>query len=185
MAFKKKIKNVAPWHQNILSHHHPKLSAKDRGEFPLTVIEELIIEAEGKCQSCFAKRDTITHHVMPRGRQGRGVKTNGLRCCIICHDQIHRNEVQLQHWIHVYQQRYGAHFWFDEEDWDEYNRKQAVERETEKWKNQQLMKLKPIIDTLSKATSRDLQVNEIDFLLSLNKKEITILVNMMQDIAKL
>ncbi|MFB6364501.1 hypothetical protein ACFCP7_10605 [Paenibacillus elgii] len=66
---------------------------------------------------------------MPRGRSGRGVKTNGMRLSGECHDRIQIDESELQHWIREWEQRYGPYFWYDEQDWAEHAKRIEAERE--------------------------------------------------------
>lgn len=111
-------REIAPWRVGIISHHRRKPSRKSRSEFPAKVVKELRAEAAGLCRNCASARDTTTHHVMPRSRGGRGVKTNGLRLCDPCHDMIQRNEAELQRWINIFKQKYGPYFWYDDLDWE-------------------------------------------------------------------
>lgn len=111
---KKPKKELPPWKKDLFAHHNPKPSKADRGEFPASVIKRLKQEAGGRCQACKERPDTQTHHVYPRGRSGRGVLSNGMRVCDVCHTRIHANEDELQYWIAEYERRYGPCFWFDE-----------------------------------------------------------------------
>lgn len=186
MAFqKKKKKDVAPWREGILSHHQSRPTKADRGEFPRSVIKQLMERANGRCEACRQREDTETHHIMPKGRMstpGRGVFTNGLRLCRICHDEIQTNEEELQHWISVYRDRYGEHFWFDEADKDEFNRKQAAEREIELEKKHREGQLEPIISLLSIAAGRRLNAKEVRLLDTLDERQMSIFAKLMQDV---
>lgn len=185
MAFaKKRKKEVAPWRQGILAHHLDRPSSADRGEFPRKVTVELIAEAGGICQSCRIAPDTTTHHVMPRGRRstpGRGVKNNGLRLCGACHDRIQTHEDELQHWIEVYRQRYGERFWFDELDWQEYERKQAAEQADEEARRQQSERAEPVVSLLTAAAGRRLKAPERKWIESLNERDIATFAGLMRD----
>ncbi|WP_010500624.1 hypothetical protein [Paenibacillus elgii] len=128
MGFQKRKKEVQPWRQNILSHHRSRPSAADRNEFPAKVVKELIAESGGLCQCGCGRPGETTHHVMPRGRSGRGVKTNGMRLSGECHDRIQTDESELQHWIEEWERRYGPHFWYDEQDWAEHHKRIESER---------------------------------------------------------
>jgi hypothetical protein len=180
----KQKKEIAPWRKDILSSHLPKPSTKDRAEFPRHVVEELIAEAGGKCQCCKIRPDTSTHHVQPRaaGRGGRGVKNNGMRLCIICHDQIQTNEEELQYWINEYEIKYGPRFWFDEQDWEEWNKKQAAVDQTEQRKQIQTERIEPIIELLSIASGRTLKAKELKLLDAMNESQIATFVKLMQDV---
>jgi hypothetical protein len=180
----KQKKEIAPWRQDILSSHLSKPSTKDRAEFPRHVIEELIAEAGGNCQCCKIRPDTSTHHIQPRaaGRGGRGVKQNGMRLCIICHDQIQTNEEELQYWINEYEIKYGPRFWFDEQDLEEWNKKQAAADQTEQRKQIQSERIEPIVKLLTIASGRMLKAKELRFLDTLNENQIVVFARLMQDV---
>ncbi|MEC0242006.1 HNH endonuclease signature motif containing protein [Paenibacillus dokdonensis] len=179
---KKEKKPVPDWKHGILSHHQSRPNTKDRGEFPRSIVEELISEAGGKCQCCKTNSDTTTHHVYPRGRKGRGVKTNGLRLCWPCHDRIQTNEELLQFWISAYRDKYGEWFWFDEQDWEEFNRKQDVVKAAEADKAERLEQIMPVVDLLSAAAGRSLKAKEMRLLECFDDKEMTIFINMIRDV---
>lgn len=180
---KTKAKKVIPeWKKDILSHHNHRPSAKDRGEFPREVIAELITESGGVCQHCKAVEATTTHHVMPRGRKGRGVKTNGLRLCWPCHDKIQTDEELLQYWISVYRDKYGDFFWFDEQDWEEYNRKQDAARAAEAEKQERLNQIKPVVELISSATGRSLKTKELRLLEGFDDKEMAVFASLLSDL---
>jgi hypothetical protein len=87
----------------------------DRGEFPTKVRKQIIDDQGGQCQIC-GRLTTHIHHVMPRGRGGRGVYTNGLLACDNCHiPKIHEGPF-LQYYIDLFIKRFGADFYKDE--WD-------------------------------------------------------------------
>jgi transcription elongation factor Elf1 len=178
---KKPKKETAPWRQNILAHHQDRPSGADRGEFPAKIVKELIAEADGVCQSCRTAPDTTTHHVYPRGRRGRGVKTNGLRLCGTCHDRIQTHEDELQHWIEVYRQRFGERFWFDETDWEEYNRKQAESQAEEEAQRQRREQLEPIINLLNESLGRRLRAREQRFIDGLNEQQRAMFAGLLRD----
>jgi len=182
---KKEKKPVPEWKQGILAHHHDRPSKADRGEFPRKVISELIEEAGGACQSCRNNPDTTTHHVMPRGRStspGRGVKTNGLRLCWQCHDRIQTNEEELQQWINYFGLKYGPRFWYDEQDWEEYNRKQTAIKEAEEEQKQRLEQLSPIVNLLTVAANRKLKAAEVRLLDGLDDREMAVFAKLMSDV---
>jgi hypothetical protein len=177
-------KEIPEWKKDIISHHASKPSTKDRGDFQRNVIEELIAEAGGKCQNCKTSQDTSTHHVMPRapGRGGRGVKTNGMRLCWPCHDRIQTNEEELQYWISEWEMKYGPRFWFDDQDWEEYNRKQASVLEAERDKQAKEDQLEPIMNLLTIAAGRALKAKEMRLIGGMNEKEIAIFAKLMYDV---
>lgn len=178
---KKEKKEVSPLKQKIFADHKPGKSSKQRCEFPVAVIKELIAEADGKCSHCKTAPDTTTHHVMPRGRKGRGVKTNGLRLCGVCHDIIQTDEELLQYWISVFWNKYGDYFWFDEQDWDEHNHKLNKQMELEKVKEERLQQIEPIADLIATAAGRELRAKELRLLESFETKDLNIFTAMFTD----
>jgi 5-methylcytosine-specific restriction endonuclease McrA len=101
---RKEKKPIPEWKKDIFAKHKQGKKSSGRAEFPDAVVKELIIESEGRCQSCKTVEATTFHHLYPRGRGGRGgrgVMTNGLHLCGICHDIIQRDEEKLQEWISV------------------------------------------------------------------------------------
>lgn len=113
---RKKKKTPAPWRANILDHHKKNKTRSERGDFPEQVVKQLKEESGGLCQVCFVSRGTQTHHVMPRGRSGRGVKTNGARVCNHCHNKMHNDNALLEKLIEEHRIKYGEYFWYDEID---------------------------------------------------------------------
>ncbi|MCL6460101.1 MAG: HNH endonuclease [Gorillibacterium sp.] len=179
---KKGKKEVPEWKKDILSHHQDRPSRADRAEFSVKVIAELIQETEGKCQCGCGRMASSTHHVMPRGRSGRGVKTNALRTCEACHDNIQTDEEELQHWISLYEEMHGEHFWFDDQDWEAWNRKQATEMEVEQEKQHHLEQIDPIITLLTAATGRTLKAKELRLLEGLNQRDMAVFAKLMSDV---
>lgn len=88
---------------------------RKRNAFSNKVRQEIFEEADGKCQQCGGRGEEV-HHVMPRSRNGRGVKSNGLLVCHNCHRMIHDNNDLLNDWIKHYKSFYGENFYKDE--WD-------------------------------------------------------------------
>lgn len=86
-----------------------------RNEFSAKVRKRIMKDENDCCQSCGNKATQI-HHVMPRGRGGRGVYTNGMATCSNCHDRIHKDNTLLEYWIFLYERKYGEGFYKDE--WD-------------------------------------------------------------------
>jgi hypothetical protein len=156
-------KEIPEWKKDILSHHQSNPSRADRAEFPRNVIEELIIETDGKCQCCGIRVAETTHHVMPRGRNGRGVKTNAMRLSWTCHDRIQTSEEELQYWMSEWELKYGANYWFDEQDREEYNRKQAASLEIEQSKHIREQQMEPVVNLLSAAAGRTLKAKELAY----------------------
>ncbi|MEK4058742.1 MULTISPECIES: HNH endonuclease signature motif containing protein [Paenibacillus] len=175
-------KEVPEWKKGLLAHHQKGQSSKDRGEFNDDVLAEIIAESSGTCPICKCAPSDTTHHVMPKGRKGRGVKTNGLRLCWPCHDAIQTNEEALQYWISVFRDKYGDHFWFDEKDWDEYNHKLAVQQQKEQEKQQRENQIQPVVDLLSAAAGRNLKGKEVCLLQLFEDKDMAVFATLMADV---
>lgn len=177
----KQKKEIAPWRQDILSSHVSKPSRADRAEFPPSVVSELIAETDNKCQCGCGRTAASTHHVMPRGRSGRGVKTNAMRLCDICHDRIQTDESELQFWINNWKLKYGEYFYFDEQDWEEFNRKQTAAMAAESEQKERMDQLEPIISLLSTAAGRKLKAKEIRLLDGMDQREMATFAQLMHD----
>lgn len=178
----KRKKEIAPWRKDILSSHQHKPSRADRADFPAQVISELIAETEGKCQCGCGRTATQTHHVMPRGRSGRGVKTNAMRVCDICHDRIQTNEDELQQWINFYSLRFGPRFWYDDQDWEEFNRKQVALKAAEDEKKEWLDQIKPVVELITTAAGRSLKAKELRLLEGFDEREMAVFTSMLSDV---
>ncbi|MCR8633465.1 HNH endonuclease [Paenibacillus radicis (ex Xue et al. 2023)] len=178
----KSKKEVPEWKKSILSHHNSSPSRADRADFPRNVIEELIAESNGLCQCCGRLPAETTHHVRPRGRSGRGVKTNGMRLNWVCHDRIQTNEEELQYWMSEWERKYGANFYFDEQDWEEHYLKQTAANAAEQDKQQRVKRIEPIVDLLSAAAGRTLIAKEMRLLDGMDDKEMVIFAKLMQDV---
>jgi hypothetical protein len=178
---KKDKKPIPEYKQKLFEHHKPGKSSASRAEFPASVVQELIRESEGACQCCKTAPATTTHHVMPRGRRGRGVKANGLRLCGVCHDIIQTDEEQLQFWISVHYDKYGEYFWFDAQDWEEHNQKLAGIERAERERAEQRQKLAPVVDLISTAAGRGLRANEIRLIEMLPPNDLQIFTGLFTD----
>ncbi|MCP3806437.1 HNH endonuclease [Paenibacillus sp. Lou8.1] len=178
---KKSKKPIPDWKKDIFAHHQSRPSRADRAEFPPEVVKELIEETDGLCQCNCGRNATQTHHVMPRGRSGRGVKTNAMRVCDACHDRIQTNEEELQGWISTYSLIHGPRFWFDEQDWEEFNRKQAAMERIEAEKKERLESIKPIVELIASAAGRSLKVKEIRLLEAMDAKQMSVFTTMISD----
>lgn len=183
MAFvKKKKKEIQPWRKQILAHHNHTPTRADRAEFPHDVVKELIAEADGKCQCGCGQPDHETHHVMPRGRSGRGVKTNGMRLNSNCHRRIQDDEKELQKWILVYRTRHGNYFWYDAQDWEEHNRRQAELKRAETEERIKRERVEPILELISTSTGRRLKAQEKRFIESLSDKDSKTFGELVKDV---
>src|SRR5690606_19113769 len=105
----------------------PKQS--NRNAFPKSVRKAIYERDNGKCQIC-GGIGTEIHHCVPRGRQGRGVYTNGLLLCSPCHRRIHADNELLEYWINVFADRYGPNFFRDEYDLERKKLNEVRKRET-------------------------------------------------------
>ncbi|MDT0123912.1 HNH endonuclease signature motif containing protein [Paenibacillus sp. RRE4] len=181
---KKDKKPVPEWKKDILAHHQSRPGSKERGDFPKEVIAQLIEESNGICECCKIAEATTTHHVYPRGRKGRGVKTNGLRLCWPCHDRIQTNEELLQFWISAFRDKYGDHFWFDEQDWEEYNRKQEARQKVEQEKRNREELFKPVKEVISSAAGRSLKAKEVRLIEMMDANQIAVFEALINDIVR-
>jgi len=86
-----------------------------RGQFPRVVREAIVDRDNGLCQMCFAKGEEI-HHIKYRSQGGRGVFTNGLLLCHLCHRKAHDEPEISEYWMNVFVDRYGENFFKD--GWD-------------------------------------------------------------------
>ncbi|MED4083893.1 HNH endonuclease signature motif containing protein [Halalkalibacterium halodurans] len=87
----------------------------ERGKFSKMIRDEIKKECDGLCQEC-GKRGHHLHHVMPKSRGGRGVKTNALLLCNECHKNVHADNARLKYWIEEFRKRFGKNFYKDRED---------------------------------------------------------------------
>ncbi|WFA86478.1 hypothetical protein [Paenibacillus amylolyticus] len=116
--------------------------------------------------------------------KGRGVKTNGLRLCWPCHDRIQTNEELLQFWISAFRDKCGDRFWFDEQDWDEYNRKQEAQQKVDQEKQNRQQSLNPVKELISSAAGRSLKAKEVRLIEMMDDKQIAIFEALINDIVR-
>jgi len=177
---RKTKKEISPLKAAALQHHKSKPSRSDRAEFPRSVIDQLIVETDNRCAECGGNA-TTTHHVMPRGRGGRGVKANALRLCGSCHDLIQTNEERLQHWIDVFTERFGPYFWFDSQDWEEYSRKRAATEAKLAAERLQAERIREIAELVARAARRALHPREVRIIRARTDEELAVLTGMLRD----
>lgn len=103
--------------RSVAKPKHKRKSKKlaERGKFSKMIRDEIKEEFNNQCQEC-GKKGHHLHHVFPKGRGGRGVKTNALLLCNACHKDIHADNNKLKHWISVYKKKHGPNFYKDKED---------------------------------------------------------------------
>lgn len=178
---KKVKKEVSPLKQQVFANHTPGKTSAERNEFPRQVIAELIAEADGLCQHCKSAPDTTTHHIWPRGRKGRGVKKNGLRLCWPCHDMIQTSPDLLNYYIEIHRDRFGDHFWYDEMDWEEHNRRVAEQNAILSQQEARRERLEPLADLVTTATGRPLKSPERRLLDSMDDKELQTFTGLLTD----
>ncbi|GGB43446.1 hypothetical protein GCM10011409_21320 [Lentibacillus populi] len=87
-----------------------------RGEFSKEVRQQVYERDRGLCQQCGRRGEEI-HHVKFKSRGGRGVFTNGLTLCHLCHKKVHMNGELTEYWLDFFTDYYGPDFYKDE--WDE------------------------------------------------------------------
>lgn len=179
---KKPKKEIAPWRKDILSSHQPKPSKADRAEFSREIVQAAIERSGGKCQRCKVNVCTTTHHVWGRGRGGRGVLSNAYRACGVCHIEIESNNNLKEEIIEQYRQLYGDYFYFDDQDWEEFNRKQAAIKAAEDEKKERLNQIKPIVELITTAAGRSLKAKELRLLEGFDEREMTVFASMISDV---
>lgn len=179
-------KETASWRKQILSHHSRTSSRADRAEFPPNIVRELIAEAGGRCQCGCGRPDNETHHVMPRTRGGRGVRSNGMRVNSVCNQRFHDNEEELQHWISVYTKRHGEFFWYDELDWEDHRRKQGFQAERQRREKELLETIAPVTLLVERVAGRKLLPSENRLIrdIARNKDNLQILASLVEDILR-
>ena len=106
-----------------------------RGKFTKMIRDEVKARYNNQCAMC-GKRACHIHHVYGKGRGGRGVITNALLVCNKCHREIHDEDKLLRHWIRIFKEMYGKHFYHDRADLEfiyrtEFNKKSN--REVQRW----------------------------------------------------
>jgi hypothetical protein len=175
-------KEIQEWKKDILSHHKSNPSKADRAIFPATVIAEAKERSKGVCEQCNAAACSTTHHVMSRGRSGRGVLSNAFRACGTCHIEIEGDEEKKQEIISLYEMKFGQYFWFDEQDWNEHARKQIAEDEAVNAKLMHTEQLDPIVELLTAATGRALRVKELRLLDKLGVGEMATFAKLLSDV---
>nr|BDD46679.1 hypothetical protein 19 [Bacillales bacterium] len=105
--------------------HHPvpkpsfkrrKPKRSKRNDFSPSVRKQIRSRDGELCRVCEAERANQIHHVYPRSRGGRGVYTNGLSICNVCHAEIHADNELMKDWQEIFEQRYGSDYYKDQ--WD-------------------------------------------------------------------
>lgn len=87
----------------------------ERGKFNKETRDRIIERDGGKCRECGAIGTEI-HHVLYKSRGGRGVFTNGLLLCQLCHKRVHANAELSNKWVARFIDEYGDDFYQDK--WD-------------------------------------------------------------------
>jgi hypothetical protein len=181
---KKKDSPLSELKKMTLSQHNHTPSRKDRGDFPEEVVRELKEEANGLCACGCSRPDNETHHVMPRTRDGRGVKTNGMRVNTICNQRFHDNEEELQYWIEVYRKRNGDFFWYDEQDWIDHRIRERQQKRLEQQEKELVESYMPITLVMEDTLGRKPTPEEARLLRKIanNKNDIRVLVDLIKNL---
>lgn len=94
-----------------------KPTRRKRGEFSDKDKAKIIERDNGLCKSCKAPAHHI-HHVMPKSSgKGRGLYTNGMLLCHVCHYEVHQFSSKMKYWQHYFAEMYGPDYYKD--DWDD------------------------------------------------------------------
>lgn len=180
---KKPKREISEWKKDILSHHKSNPSKADRAIFPPSVVAEGKERSKGICEYCRTAACTQSHHVMAKGgRGGRGVLSNLFRVCTTCHMEIEGDEEKKQEVIALYEMKFGEHFYFDEQDFNELAIKTAKEDEAENAKLMHTEQLEPIVELLTVATGRSLRVKELRLLDKLGVSDMATFAKLMADV---
>jgi hypothetical protein len=86
---------------------------------------------------------------------------------------------ELNYWIEIYSEKHGENFWFDEEDWKQFNRKQAGIQTLEQEEKQRMERINPIVELLSVAAGRKLKVAEIRVIDGMDDREVAVFAKLM------
>lgn len=93
--------------------YKPKKSK--RGEFSKQDKQKINERDNGLCRVCYKPAEQI-HHVKFKSQNGRGVYTNGLSVCQVCHFDIHQSSKKTKQWQYYFAEMYGPDYYKDE--WD-------------------------------------------------------------------
>jgi hypothetical protein len=178
---KRPKKELSELKKPLFAQYERKPSKADRAEFSREVIAAAIERSGGRCQRCRVNPCTTTHHTVGRGRGGRGVLSNAFRACGVCHIEIESDDELKQEIITQYRELYGERFYFDEQDWEEYNRKQAEAQAEEEAQRQRREQLEPIISLLNESLGRRLRAREQRFIDGLNEQQRTMFAGLLRD----
>jgi hypothetical protein len=178
----KEKKPVRAWKEGLFDHYKSNPNRADRAKFPDSVVKTAIERSGGICEYCHKLPCSSTHHVVGRGRSGRGVLSNAFRACGYCHIEIEGSEEKKQELISLYTERYGDNFWFDEQDWDVYHLKQSAIHSQEEAKRHRIEELEPIVTLLSTAAGRKLRASEIRLLDGMDSHEADTFAKLMHDV---
>ncbi|MCO7177043.1 HNH endonuclease [Sporolactobacillus kofuensis] len=88
-----------------------------RSEFSNRVRNQIRERDNDECQMCGSHVGLQIHHVKGRGQGGRGVYTNGVLLCWICHQNVQTHQRLINEWQRKFEERYGANYYKDQ--WDE------------------------------------------------------------------
>jgi 5-methylcytosine-specific restriction endonuclease McrA len=101
--------------QQQTSRGKGKPNKKQRAEFSDKTRTEIKDRYDGQCGHC-GNPGHHCHHVKPRGSGGRGVVTNGILLCAICHTKIHADPTMAKYYIEKFTSEFGRDFYKDELD---------------------------------------------------------------------
>ena len=86
-----------------------------RGEFGKEVRQAIYERDNGLCQICNIQGSEI-HHVRFKSQSGRGVYSNGILLCTLCHIKVHRDYDLAESLRQRMIERYGNDYYKDEYD---------------------------------------------------------------------
>ncbi|GGF86595.1 HNH endonuclease [Paenibacillus aceti] len=138
------------------------------------------------------KKDILSHHTSRPSTRERGefpkeviteLITESSGVCQHCKAaEATTTHHVMPHWISVYRDKYGEYFWFDEQDWEEYNRKQEAIKAAEEEKRERMNQIKPVAELISTAAGRSLKAKELRLLEGFDDKEMAVFASMISDL---
>lgn len=102
-----------------LKSNRRKAKLKTRNDFSPKTRKEIRKRDHDTCQQCFVNPYETIHHIKPRSLGGRGVYTNGIVLCGVCHEYIERHNDLKVKWQNLFEQKYGKYYYHDQYDMEE------------------------------------------------------------------
>jgi hypothetical protein len=97
------------------THKRKNKKRVDRGKFSSFIREQVKEHFQDTCQMCGGHGFHL-HHVCFRSQGGRGVFSNALLLCNICHKRVHEENELAMYWREKFKKKYGPLYYMDKED---------------------------------------------------------------------